>query len=59
MRYDLNIELRNLVNVYTIQMWEQLYNTLDAKGARADLLDDVAEVILNLKDIRLILEHQV
>ena len=56
MKFQLGIELRYLVNPHVIDFWEQLYEALAAKNAKADLLEDIAEIILNLRDIQLIMD---
>lgn len=49
------MELKSLTNAATIARWEQLYAALELEDARADLLDDIDDIILSLKDIALII----
>jgi hypothetical protein len=58
MRFQLGLELRARCNRDVIVSWEQLLNLLESKNAREDLCEDVAEVILNLRDILLILDGE-
>jgi hypothetical protein len=56
MGYNATVELRSLVNAFAIQQWTQLYEVLLAKNAMPDILEDVAEIIVNLEDILLVLD---
>jgi len=68
MNFDIEIELRALTNPYACDQWEQLYDVLELKSGRVtedskrvltEIMEDVAEIILNLHDIAALLDETV